>query len=401
MKYNLLALMCFAIISCKNESKTTSQFPVVAAFDSITEIYKAEHDDFSFKIMRKSDDSLFMLDLNNEKVYNLTRKSSGSGEKYMTADGKILWLKGENFMWGTDNQTEYQGTIRSAESNTMSSSESHGIYGTYIDNSYEKRNEGYDWVSVTVTPFNEHQALISVRSRIDQKKPTCSFDALANIQDTNTMSCNINGAYIIFSFNDDKISINGNNEEDNNKLYFFCSGGGTIKGTYKKLDTPIDKTQVDNTDYIKFHSYPNGLAVRITAKDKNLQISPIGLTLKDQDANIPYQGDVYNSEMDDLDANGSPEIYIYVQELKNGIPFRKVIAYSFNGTSSMTPIYMAPIEDNPELSIGYEGYDEFAVVEGSLIRRFPNAEGGIKQIQYKLTPGEAMWQLTPDKVTTY
>jgi len=52
--------------------------------------------------------------------------------------------------------------------------------------------------------------------------------------------------------------------------------------------------------------------------------------------------------------------------------------------------------------VGYMGHDEFAVVESSLARRFPiykkgdsnaNPTGGMRQLQYKLVPGEATWQL--------
>jgi hypothetical protein len=53
------------------------------------------------------------------------------------------------------------------------------------------------------------------------------------------------------------------------------------------------------------------------------------------------------------------------------------------------------------------GHDEFAVVERTLARRFPvyrdgdtNARptGGMRQLQYRLMPGEAGWRLTLDKV---
>jgi hypothetical protein len=56
------------------------------------------------------------------------------------------------------------------------------------------------------------------------------------------------------------------------------------------------------------------------------------------------------------------------------------------------------------------GHDDFAVVEGTLVRRFPvykdgdhNAapSGGVRQLQYKLRPGEANWQLKLDRVVEY
>ena len=54
------------------------------------------------------------------------------------------------------------------------------------------------------------------------------------------------------------------------------------------------------------------------------------------------------------------------------------------------------------------GHDEFAVIENSFARRFPVynegdanccPKGGIRQLQYKLVPGEATWQLKLVKST--
>jgi hypothetical protein len=56
------------------------------------------------------------------------------------------------------------------------------------------------------------------------------------------------------------------------------------------------------------------------------------------------------------------------------------------------------------------GHDEFAVVEGTLVQRFPlyregdaNARptGKIRQLQYKLKAGEAGWVLRLDRSVEY
>ena len=54
----------------------------------------------------------------------------------------------------------------------------------------------------------------------------------------------------------------------------------------------------------------------------------------------------------------------------------------------------------------YCGGEEMAVVENTFVRRFPICKQGkasqqIRQIQYKLKPGEAMWQLKVDKMLKY
>ena len=85
-------------------------------------------------------------------------------------------------------------------------------------------------------------------------------------------------------------------------------------------------------------------------------------------------------------------------------------AWAVNKGKSMTPITLPPVADAPKLSQGYMGHDEFAVVEGTLVQRFPiyrdgdsNAKptGGTRQLQYKLKAGEAGWVLRLDKVVEY
>ena len=76
----------------------------------------------------------------------------------------------------------------------------------------------------------------------------------------------------------------------------------------------------------------------------------------------------------------------------------------------MSEIHLPPLADDPKAAKGYLGHDEFRVVEITLVRRFPvyregdtNAQptGGIRQVQYKLKPGEAGWVLRPDQVVNY
>ncbi len=119
-------------------------------------------------------------------------------------------------------------------------------------------------------------------------------------------------------------------------------------------------------------------------------------------------GSVSGVEVADLDANGLPEVYVFITSAGSG-SYGSVAAWALNkGRRSLSTIHL------PELSgkaaEGYQGHDEFAVVELSLARRFPiyrpgdsNAKptGGTRQISYKLVPGEASWQLKPVRVDTY
>jgi hypothetical protein len=93
-------------------------------------------------------------------------------------------------------------------------------------------------------------------------------------------------------------------------------------------------------------------------------------------------------------------------EVCTGHPCGSLVAYAANDNKSLSEIYLPPLTEESEISKGYMGHDEFAVVEKTLVRRFPvyregdvNADptGGSRQLQYKLEPGEAGWTLQLDK----
>jgi hypothetical protein len=120
-------------------------------------------------------------------------------------------------------------------------------------------------------------------------------------------------------------------------------------------------------------------------------------------------GLVIGAEVADINADQSPEIYVYVRQ--PGPQARgALVAYSANNKKSISEIYLPPLTDNKEASAGYNGHDDLAVVEGVLARRFPifgkdgdssSRTGKTRQLQYKLVPGEAGWILKLDKTVEY
>lgn len=124
---------------------------------------------------------------------------------------------------------------------------------------------------------------------------------------------------------------------------------------------------------------------------------------------IEADGTVTSAEVEDLNGDGYPEIYVYVSSAGSG-SYGSLIAYGSNRNKSLSEIYLPPMEDDPELTKGYMGHDQFAIGEGTLLRRFPlyqqgdtNAQptGGTRQIQYKLEAGEAGWVLRQDRVVEF
>jgi len=140
-----------------------------------------------------------------------------------------------------------------------------------------------------------------------------------------------------------------------------------------------------------------------------LLIVPTGLEIDNSPILQEINGRVIGAEIADLNCDGSPEIYVYVTSAGSG-SYGSLVAYSANRRKSLSSIYLPPIMDNQAAKKGYMGHDEFAVVETTLVRRFPiyqqddiNAKptGGMRQLQYKLIPGEAGWILKVDKVIEY
>ncbi|MEB3165316.1 MAG: hypothetical protein VKO65_01465, partial [Cyanobacteriota bacterium] len=136
----------------------------------------------------------------------------------------------------------------------------------------------------------------------------------------------------------------------------------------------------------------------ITTRGGKTPIKPISQTVN---------GTVIGAEVADLNSNSLPEVYVYVQSAGSG-SYGELVAYSVVNGAQLSPIYLQELTGAP--TKGYQGHDEFSVVEGCLVRRFPiykpgdsnaKATGGLRQICYKLKNGEASWILRPTSVLQF
>jgi hypothetical protein len=154
-----------------------------------------------------------------------------------------------------------------------------------------------------------------------------------------------------------------------------------------------------------------GISFRVTSPNSGagntLEIVPAGLAIDNSPISRSIDGAVTGAEVDDLNADGSPEIYVYVKG--PGADARaSLVAYSANNKKSLSEIYLPPLDGTANAK-GYQGHDEMAVVETVLARRFPiygagdppAPTGRTRQLQYKLKPGEAGWLLSLDRTVEY
>ncbi|MCX7096488.1 MAG: hypothetical protein NTV43_01125 [Methylococcales bacterium] len=150
----------------------------------------------------------------------------------------------------------------------------------------------------------------------------------------------------------------------------------------------------------------HGIQFKVISQDKHLRIIPSGLAIDNSPIERDIEGVVTGASIGDINVDGSPEIYIYSKDKDKG----SLIAYSANNKKSLGEIYLPPITDDPKLTKGYRGHDDFMMVEGIIAQRFPiykdndsntKPTGGWRQLQYKLTKGEAGWVLKLDKVLEF
>ncbi len=213
MKYifKSLTILVFSLIftiACKNESSNNTKKQVGEITNqTITYISNDGIQKFELHIVK---DTISLQDITNNKSYKMDYVHSGSGSKYESADGYVFWSKGNEYTFYKNNNTISQGTLYFGLTSKH--------FGTYVSESYEKRNEGYDWIAVNVSKGGIDKLNISVRSRADKKKPTCSFNVIASKVNENTYKAYENNVDIVFSFQEDYISIYTENKENNDVL---------------------------------------------------------------------------------------------------------------------------------------------------------------------------------------
>jgi len=81
------------------------------------------------------------------------------------------------------------------------------LEGNYVTKEYSRRDEGYDWVVVTISALNNSEAFVTVRSRADKKKATCTFEGKGSLTDASTIKVEFEGKSILFMFKDKTLSI--------------------------------------------------------------------------------------------------------------------------------------------------------------------------------------------------
>jgi hypothetical protein len=171
--------------------------------------------------------------------------------------------------------------------------------------------------------------------------------------------------------------------------------------------TPVAPAPVQPTPFAQVVRYEDKLSFSVSspqlAEKNTLLIVPSGFTASNDSIPMDIEGTVLKAESVDINGDNSPELLVVTQDAS-----KKGYAYVFSGNKnkSVSQVNIQDAGTSKGALDGYQGEDDYALVESVLARRFPIYEGGTKtgktrQIQYKLKNGEAMKQLVVDKVLTF
>ncbi|WP_299779540.1 hypothetical protein [uncultured Formosa sp.] len=395
--------------SCKQEKETAlSDLEIVESTSST--IFVSDNNENEYVVITNSgskDGMITVYDTKERIDYILKHIENANGTKYKNENGYTLWTKGSAFTWSKDNDIIAKGHLKTTtfevEKEPAISKLNTAYYGNYVNSGYKKKEDGHDWVAIIIKPIDEYRAKIIIRSRGDKKRGTCTFDAIGNVSSENTLKVIENSINIVFTFTADGVTISTDTETENEALQYFCSGGASLSGTYTKLKGVLDTEQIDKIGYSKTLSY-NNVFYNIEENKGIITMTPRGLDIESLEISAVH-GEIINVEIDDLNNDTFPEILVYTT---SGTDKRgEVFGFSVNNEKSMSTIKVSNTAELNEAHSGYQGHDEFAMVEGTFIQRFPIYEnnqptGKTRQIQYKLDEGDnVLKQLVLDKIVEY
>lgn len=165
-------------------------------------------------------------------------------------------------------------------------------------------------------------------------------------------------------------------------LMFFLSAAG-VQAQTKKFDTIV---KMGDQGY---HVECNNK----NADQNDVSISPVGFRIEGRNPSFKLYGRITKALTDDFNDDGRPDLVLCIYSESNNQT--TVVGLSYTADKSFAPIYFPDVYLDSKLRDGYKGYDEFSVLTGTLMRKFPiylpddaagKPTGGIRTIQYKAMP---------------
>jgi hypothetical protein len=171
-------------------------------------------------------------------------------------------------------------------------------------------------------------------------------------------------------------------------------------------DSEVEPVEISYAQILQLQGVTFNVISPNQAASNTVTVSTTGLEIDNSAWSQEVDGIVTGAEVADLNVDGSPEVYVYVKS-SGADAMGAVLSYVANNRKSLSSAFMAPLSDTPGAEQGYQGQDEFAVLEGVLGRRFPIHDeagaptGKTRQLHYVLVAGEAGWFLKVDKMLEF
>jgi len=112
------------------------------------------------------------------------------------------------------------------------------------------------------------------------------------------------------------------------------------------------------------------ISFHVVARDDTLTIEPKGLTIDNRRIEEPITGLPVKVEIGDLNKDNWPELLVYFVS-QDSVRRGDLIGYSSNAGKSVSQLYFSGITYDTTANKGYGGHDEFAIVDGAFVQRFP------------------------------
>jgi hypothetical protein len=138
---------------------------------------------------------------------------------------------------------------------------------------------------------------------------------------------------------------------------------------------------------------------KVFCKNKNdeenrLEIKLLGFENTARPPNFFIRGRVASAQIDDLNNDGYPDLVLFIYAGAGGV-FGTVYAFVSEQNKSLIPLALPDVSADGKLNVGYKGHDEFSMLEGSILQKFPvykpgddkdKPTGGKRIIQYQMVP---------------
>lgn len=150
----------------------------------------------------------------------------------------------------------------------------------------------------------------------------------------------------------------------------------------------------------------NGISFHVVGHGRMVKIEPSGLKKDTTHVDVRLLGLVAGAEIGDLNRDTWPELMVYSVS-PDSTRRMSIIAYSSNGNASMSRMDFDGMAEDPRIKPGYGGHDEFAIVNGTLMQRFPihdssgRPTGKTRQVTYRLVNGEGSRLVRIETIVDY